>query len=119
MMGLVTASGSPYRDGTFPSGTNWDDYILWCLVAMQEDCAREESLKATSKAAAKAATKETTKEGDKEQPSSVVQTQGTGTSTPAGAGVEEEKEEVAEHRATESMTTVPSGSFFKAGIAGF
>ena len=38
MMGLVTASGSPYRDGTFISGTNWDDYILWCLVAMQEDC---------------------------------------------------------------------------------
>jgi hypothetical protein len=114
MMGLVTASGSPYRDGTFPSGTNWDDYILWCLVAMQEDCAREESLKATSKAAAKAAT---TKEGDNnDKPSSVVQMQGTGTTTPAGAGVEEEKEEVAEPRATESTTTVPSGSFFKAGI---
>ena len=30
-MGLVTASGSPYRDGTFPSGTNWDDYILCVL----------------------------------------------------------------------------------------
>jgi hypothetical protein len=26
MMALVTGPGSPYRDGTFPSGTNWDDY---------------------------------------------------------------------------------------------
>ncbi|KAI2489249.1 hypothetical protein MHU86_25344 [Fragilaria crotonensis] len=41
MMGLATALGSPYRDGTFPSGTNWDDYIKWCLVAMHNDCDRE------------------------------------------------------------------------------
>jgi hypothetical protein len=115
MMGLVTASGSPYRDGTFPSGTNWDDYILWCLVAMQEDCVRGE--------ASKAAVKATRKEGDKEQDernSSVVQTPvqtETGTTTPAGAGDEEEKEEeVVAPRATGSTTSVPSGSFFKAGI---
>ena len=66
--------------------------------------------------------KATRKEGgDKEQPnSSVGQTpvleQGIGTTTPAGAGVEEGKEEVVEPRATELTTTVPSGSFFKAGI---
>lgn len=41
MMALVTASGSPYRDGSFPSGTNWDDYIKWCLVAMQKEYDRE------------------------------------------------------------------------------
>ncbi|KAI2500766.1 hypothetical protein MHU86_13690 [Fragilaria crotonensis] len=45
MMGLVTASGSPYRDGTFSSGTNWDDYIKWCLVTMQSDCDREAKAK--------------------------------------------------------------------------
>lgn len=39
MMTLVTpAPGSPYCDGTLQSGTNWDDYILWCLVAMQKEC---------------------------------------------------------------------------------
>jgi hypothetical protein len=37
MMSLVTALGCPYCDGTFPSGTNWDDFILWCLVAMQNE----------------------------------------------------------------------------------
>jgi hypothetical protein len=41
MMAIVTASWSPYRDGTFPSGTNWDDYIKWCLVEMQKECDRE------------------------------------------------------------------------------
>jgi len=34
MMAIVKAKGSPYRDGKLPSGTNWEDYILWCLVAM-------------------------------------------------------------------------------------
>ena len=38
MMAIVTASGSPYRDGTFPSGTNWDYHIKWCLVEMQKEC---------------------------------------------------------------------------------
>ena len=41
MMALVMAPGSPYRDGTFPSGTNWDDYIKWCIVACQKECERE------------------------------------------------------------------------------
>ena len=34
MQALVTSSRSPYKDKTFPSGTNWDDYIHWCLGAM-------------------------------------------------------------------------------------
>jgi len=34
LQALVTASNSPYKDGSFPSGANWDDYILWCLTAM-------------------------------------------------------------------------------------
>ena len=70
----------------------------------------------------KAAVKATRNEGgDKEQSysTSVGQTpvleQGTGTT--AGAGVEEEKEEVEPPAIAESTTrTVPSGSFFKAGI---
>ena len=33
---IVTASNSPYKDGNFPSGTNWDDYIYWCLAAMKK-----------------------------------------------------------------------------------
>lgn len=41
MMALVMAPGSPYRDGNFPSGTNWDDYIKWCIVAWQKECERE------------------------------------------------------------------------------
>ena len=77
---------------------------------MQEDCVRGE----TSKAAVKA----TRKEGDKEQErnSSVVQTPvqtETGTTTPAGAGVDEEMEEVVAPRATGSTTSVPSGSFLR------
>ena len=31
---LVTSTKSPYKDGTFPSGTNWDDYIDWCIRTM-------------------------------------------------------------------------------------
>jgi hypothetical protein len=42
MMAMIIAPESPaYHDGTFPSGTNWDDcndYIIWCLVAMQKEC---------------------------------------------------------------------------------
>ena len=34
MTAIVTASNSPYKNGNFPSGTNWDDYIKWCLIAM-------------------------------------------------------------------------------------
>ena len=42
MMAFVMAPGSPYRDGTFPSGTNWDDYIKWwCIVVWQKECERE------------------------------------------------------------------------------
>ena len=41
---LVTAPGSPgspYRDGDFTLGTNWDHYILWCLDAIQMEFERE------------------------------------------------------------------------------
>ena len=34
MQSLVTSAESPYKDGTFPSGMNWEDYINWCLCAM-------------------------------------------------------------------------------------
>jgi hypothetical protein len=68
MMGPVTASGSPYRDGTFLSCTNWDDYTLWCLVVMQEDCVQDQLLKAASKAAVKPATTAGVKEEKEEVP---------------------------------------------------
>jgi hypothetical protein len=34
MMALVKSPSSPYKDGNFPSGTNWDDYAKWCLDSM-------------------------------------------------------------------------------------
>jgi hypothetical protein len=43
MVGIVRAKGSPYKGGTFSSGTNWEDYILWGLVQMGKECAREEA----------------------------------------------------------------------------
>ena len=36
---------SPYEDGRFPSGTNWEGYILWCLIEMGKECDREEAAK--------------------------------------------------------------------------
>ncbi len=33
MMALVMARDLLYKDGSFPSGTNWDDNAKWCLVA--------------------------------------------------------------------------------------
>ena len=56
MTAIVTASGSPYRDGSFPSGTNWDDYIKWCLVEMQKEFDREERIKKPQAATAGGAT---------------------------------------------------------------
>ena len=44
MTAIVTASDSPYKDGTFPSGTNWDDYAMWCLAAMKKAVAREKAV---------------------------------------------------------------------------
>jgi hypothetical protein len=43
MMAIVKSKGSPYKDGRFPSGTNWEDYILWCLIEMSKECDREEA----------------------------------------------------------------------------
>ena len=43
MMAIVTRKGSPYKDGRFPSGSNWDDYILWCLIEMGKEYDREEA----------------------------------------------------------------------------
>ena len=35
MQALVTRRDSPYKDVNYiPSGTNWEDYIEWCLQAM-------------------------------------------------------------------------------------
>jgi hypothetical protein len=34
MLALVMDATSPYRDGSYPSGMNWDDYARWCLSAM-------------------------------------------------------------------------------------
>ena len=36
LQALVTANGSPYKDidSGGPSGSNWEDYIRWCLQAM-------------------------------------------------------------------------------------
>jgi hypothetical protein len=48
MMAIVKSKGSPYRDGAFPSGTNWEDYILWCLVEMGKECDRGEAEKIDS-----------------------------------------------------------------------
>jgi hypothetical protein len=48
MMAIVTRKGSPYRDGKFPSGTNWEDYILWCLINMGKECDRAEAEKIDS-----------------------------------------------------------------------
>ena len=53
MMAIVKGKRSPYRDGKFPSGTNWEDYILWCLVEMGKECDREDAAKIDSVAAEK------------------------------------------------------------------
>jgi hypothetical protein len=45
MMGFVTALGSPNCNGIFPPGTNWDDFINWCLMAMRNICDREAKAK--------------------------------------------------------------------------
>jgi hypothetical protein len=37
MMGIVTSSTSPYKDGNFLLGTNWDDYARWCLKSMYQN----------------------------------------------------------------------------------
>ena len=43
MTAIVTASNSPYKDGNFPSRTNWDDYIKWCLGAMNKKTVTEKT----------------------------------------------------------------------------
>ena len=37
MMVIVTAPNSPSKDGNFPSGTNLEDYMKWCLICMNKD----------------------------------------------------------------------------------
>ena len=101
MMGLVTASGSPYRDGTFPSGTNWDDYIKWCLVAMWNECDREAKVKLVNVATTESAATTTT--------TLLVSTAG---ETACCAVV------TATTTTTETAAAMmtPSGSFFKVGV---
>ena len=48
MMAIVKRKDSPYKDGRFPSGLNWEDYILWCLIEMGKECDREEAAKIDS-----------------------------------------------------------------------
>jgi hypothetical protein len=48
MMAIVKSKRSPYKDGTFPSGANWEDYILWYLVEMGKECDRGEAEKIDS-----------------------------------------------------------------------
>ena len=43
MTAIVTASNSPYKDGNYPSGTNWEDYIQWCITAMKKAVAAEKA----------------------------------------------------------------------------
>ena len=44
MTAIVTAPNSPYKDGHFPSGTNWEDYILqWCITAMKKSVVAEKA----------------------------------------------------------------------------
>ena len=48
MMALVTRSDSPYKDINYtPSGTNYEDYVKWCLSAMYN--AEQNAEKARSK----------------------------------------------------------------------
>ena len=42
-MAIVKRKDSPYKNGTFPSGTNWNDYILWCLIEMAKEVDRDEA----------------------------------------------------------------------------
>ena len=37
MMAIVTWPNSPYKDGNFPSGTNWEDCMRWCLISINKD----------------------------------------------------------------------------------
>ncbi len=43
MMSIATASTSPYKDGNFSSGTNWDDFIKWCVLEMKKVMADEKA----------------------------------------------------------------------------
>jgi hypothetical protein len=36
-MAPVMARDSPYKDKSFPSGSNWDDFTKWCLVAFHRN----------------------------------------------------------------------------------
>ena len=45
MMVIVKRKDSPYKDGRFPSGSDWEDYILWCLIELGKECDREEAAK--------------------------------------------------------------------------
>jgi hypothetical protein len=99
MMAIVKAKGSPYKDGTFPSGTNWKDYILWCLMEMGKESDREEA--ARIDAARKVAAAE----------------EATGNN--AGSDLEEQEEGGGVDLVSDPLPTVdnyPDASFFKCGV---
>jgi hypothetical protein len=105
MMAIVKAKGLPYKDDTFPSGTNWEDYILWCLMEMGKECGREEAARidaAQKVAAAKkaAAAKEATGNN-------------------AGSDLEEQEEGGGVELVSDPWPAVdnyPDASFFKCGV---
>ncbi|KAI2496986.1 hypothetical protein MHU86_17513 [Fragilaria crotonensis] len=107
MMGLVTASGSPYRDGTFPSGTNWDDYIKWCLVAMQSDCDREAKAKLLNVVA-------TTRDESATTTMMTDSSAGTVTMTESAVTISQ-VDNIGRDRLVEQQP-LPPGSFFKPGV---
>ena len=113
VMGLVTALGSPYRDGTFPSGTNWDDYIKWCLVAMQNEYDRELKTKAfnavttTESAATATTTTRTTIESAATM--SMTATESVAATTTQGYND-------GDYGVVEQQPLPASGSYFKAGV---
>ena len=43
MMAIVKRKDSPYKDGRFPSGTNWEDYNLWFLIEIGKPCDRKDA----------------------------------------------------------------------------
>ena len=106
MMAIVKAKGSPYREGAFPSGTNWEDYILWCLVEMGKECDREEAAKIEKVAAAAAA-------------AAAAETAATpeAAATPTmNDRVEEEGVVVVSDPLPGEMDSYPDASFFKCGV---
>jgi hypothetical protein len=119
MMGPVPATGSPYFDGTFQSGTNGDDFIKWCLVAMWNDCdleakAKQHSNVATTESLAASATTPTIVTG--ETTACAVATTLTMMITETAAGATTTQINSGGDVVVEQHSFPASGSFFKVGV---